>query len=123
MSQQASTNITSSPPLERAIGLTGATCIVIGSTIGSAIFLTTGIMVQRMPSATMLLLAWVVGGVLAMTGGLTCAELSAMYPQSGGWYVFLNEAFGPIWGFLFGWAGMLVMITGSLAAVAVGVVE
>jgi APA family basic amino acid/polyamine antiporter len=112
-----------SRPLERAIGLTGATSIVIGSVIGSAVFLTTGIMAQRMPSPGLLLLAWVAGGLLALAGGLTCAELSAMYPHSGGWYVFLNEAYGPVWGFLFGWAGMLVMLTGSLAAVAVGFAE
>src|SRR5215831_6817305 len=111
------------PRLERSIGLIGAMSIVIGSVIGSAVFLTTGIMAQRMPSPRLLLLAWVAGGLLALAGGLTCAELSAMYPHSGGWYVFLNEAYGPIWGFLFGWAGMLVMLTGSLAAVAVGFAE
>src|SRR5262249_9467031 len=109
--------------LERAIGLTGATSIVMGSVIGSAGFLTTGIMAQRMPSASLLLLVWIAGGILALTGGLTCAELSTMYPHSGGWYVFLNEAYGPLWGFLFGWAGMLVMLTGSIAAVAVGFAE
>ena len=53
--------------------------------------------------AGLLLLVWIVGGLLALSGGLTCAELSAMYPHSGGWYVFLNEAYGPLWGFLFGW--------------------
>src|SRR5206468_8808646 len=66
---------------------------------------------------------WIAGGVLALAGGLTCAELSAMYPRSGGWYVFLNEAYGPVWGFLFGWAGMLVILTGSMAAVGVGFAE
>lgn len=109
--------------LRRSIGLLGATSLVMGSVIGSAIFLTTGIMARQMPSAGLLLLVWIAGGVLALTGGLTCAELSTMYPQSGGWYVFLNEAYGPLWGFLFGWAGMLVMLTGSLAAVAVGFAE
>jgi APA family basic amino acid/polyamine antiporter len=117
--QQAS----ASPRLERAIGLFGATSLVMGNVIGSAVFLTSGIMAERMPSARLLLLAWVVGGLLALSGGLTCAELSAMYPHSGGWYVFLNEAYGPLWGFLFAWAGMLVMLTGSLAAVAVGFAE
>src|SRR5437867_7406887 len=73
--------------LVRSIGLVVATSLVMGSVIGSAVFLTTGIMAQSMPSATLLLLVWVAGGVLALTGGLTCAELSAMYPQSGGWYV------------------------------------
>ncbi len=109
--------------LIRAIGLSGATLLVIGNVLGSAIFLTTGIMAERMPSPVMLLLAWVCGGLLAFTGGLTCAELGAMYPRSGGWYVFLSEAYGPVWGFLFGWSGMLVMLTGSIAAVAVGFAE
>lgn len=109
--------------LIRAIGPSGATLLVIGNVLGSAIFLTTGIMAERMPSPVMLLLAWVFGGLLALTGGLTCAELGAMYPRSGGWYVFLSEAYGPVWGFLFGWSGMLVMLTGSIAAVAVGFAE
>jgi basic amino acid/polyamine antiporter, APA family len=109
--------------LIRAIGLGGATLLVIGNVVGSAIFLTTGIMAERMPSPTLLLLAWICGGILALTGGLTCAELGAMYPHSGGWYVFLCEAYGPLWGFLFGWSGMLVMLTGSIAAVAVGFAE
>ncbi len=109
--------------LVRAIGLGSATMLVIGNVLGSAIFLTTGIMVERMPSSVLLLMAWIAGGLLALTGGLTCAELGAMYPHSGGWYVFLREAYGPIWGFLFGWAGMLVMLTGSIAAVAVGFAE
>ncbi|PYV19025.1 MAG: amino acid permease [Acidobacteria bacterium] len=109
--------------LVRAIGLGGATLLVVGNVVGSAIFLTTGIMARQMPSATLLLLAWSAGGLIALAGGLTCAEMAAMYPRSGGWYVFLVEAYGPLWGFLFGWAGMLVMLTGSLAAVAVGFAE
>jgi APA family basic amino acid/polyamine antiporter len=109
--------------LVRAIGLGSATMLVMGNVLGSAIFLTTGIMAERMPSPALLLAAWIVGGLLALTGGLTCAELGAMYPHSGGWYVFLREAYGPIWGFMFGWAGLLVMLTGSVAAVAVGFAE
>ncbi len=109
--------------LIRAIGLGSATLLVIGNDLGSAIFLTTGIMAQRMPSAPLLLLAWVLGGLLALAGGLTCAELGAMYPHSGGWYLYLREAYGPVWGFLFGWAGVMVMLTGSLAAIAVGFAE
>lgn len=109
--------------LIRAIGLPGAASLVIGNVIGSAVFLTTGIIVDRMPSVSLLLIAWIIGGLLAFTGGLTLAEMSAMYPHSGGWYVYLNEAYGPVWGFLFGWAGMLVMLTGSIAAVAVGFAE
>ncbi len=123
MSTAGSAVVASDARLVRAIGLGGATLLVIGNVLGSAIFLTTGIMAQHMPSAAMLLLAWVAGGLLTLTGALTCAELGVMYPRSGGWYVYLSEAFSPVWGFLFGWAGLLVMITGSVAAVAVGFAE
>lgn len=109
--------------LDRAIGLGGATLLVIGSVIGSGIFLTTGIMMQELPSATLVLLAWTAGGLLAMSGGLTYAEMGSMFPRSGGLYVFLSEAYGPVWGFLFGWACLLVILTGSVATVAVGFAE
>jgi APA family basic amino acid/polyamine antiporter len=109
--------------LDRAIGLGGATLLVIGSVIGSGIFLTTGIMFQELPSIPLVLLAWTAGGLLAMSGGLTYAEMGSMFPRSGGLYVFLSEAYGAIWGFLFGWACILVILTGSVAAVAVGFAE
>lgn len=109
--------------LVRAIGLWSASLLVIGSVIGSAIFLTTGIMADRLPSTTLLLAAWAAGGALALFGGLTYAEMGAMFPRSGGLYVFLAEAYGPVWGFLFGWAGTLVILTGSVSAVAVGFAE
>src|SRR5256712_2351142 len=106
--------------LNRAIGLSGATMLVLGSVIGSGIFLTTGIMMSQLPSTTLVLVAWVAGGLLAMAGGLSYAEMGSMYPRSGGLYVFLSEAYGPVWGYLFGWACLLVILTGSVAAVAVG---
>jgi len=109
--------------LDRAIGLGGATLLVIGSVIGSGIFLTTGIMIQELPSIPLVLLAWTVGGLLVMSGGLTYAEMGSMFPRSGGLYVFLSEAYGAIWGFLFGWACLLVILTGSVATVAVGFAE
>ncbi len=109
--------------LDRAIGLGGATLLVIGSVIGSGIFLTTGIMLQELPSIPLVLLAWTAGGLLAMSGGLTYAEMGSMFPRSGGLYVFLSEAYGAIWGFLFGWACLLVILTGSVATVAVGFAE
>lgn len=120
-------NIQSTPDadaqLVRGIGLLGATLLVIGSVIGSGIFLTTGNMVQELPSTPLVLAAWVVGGLLAMTGGLTYAEMGSMFPRSGGLYVFLSEAYGAVWGFLFGWACLLVILTGSVATVAVGFAE
>lgn len=109
--------------LVRAIGVWGATLLVIGNVLGSGIFLTTGIMAQELPSTTLVLAAWVVGGLLAMAGGLTYAEMGSMYPRSGGLYVFLSEAYGSVLGFLFGWACLLVILTGSVAAVAVGFAE
>ena len=109
--------------LVRAIGLPSAILFVVGSVIGSGIFLTTGVMAATIPSVSLLLLAWTLGGVLAVTGGLTYAEMGAMFPRSGGVYVFLREAYGPLPAFLYGWAALLVVISGGIAAVAVGFAE
>lgn len=109
--------------LVRAIGVWGATLLVITNVIGSAIFLTPGVMAARLPSESLLLLAWIAGGVIALCGGLTYAEMGAMFPRSGGLYVFLEEAYGPLIAFLFGWMSMLVVLTGSVATVAVGFAE
>ena len=106
--------------LIRGIGLRSATLLVITNVIGSAIFLTPGSMAATLPSEALLLLAWIAGGVIALCGGLTYAEMGAMYPRSGGLYVFLEEAYGSLVAFLFGWACMLVILTGSVATVAVG---
>ena len=106
--------------LIRGIGLRSATLLVIANVIGSAIYLTPGSMAATLPSEPLLLLAWIAGGLIALCGGLTYAEMGAMYPRSGGLYVFLEEAYSPLIAFLFGWAGMLVILTGSVATVAVG---
>lgn len=109
--------------LDRAIGLGSAVLLVVGSVIGSGIFLTSGEMAAQIPSASLLLAAWVLGGVLAIAGGLTYAEMGAMFPRSGGVYVFLREAYGGLSAFLYGWVSLLVIISGSMAAVAVGFAE
>jgi APA family basic amino acid/polyamine antiporter len=109
--------------LVRAIGLGSAILFVVGTVIGSGIFLTTGVMAATIPSTSLLLLAWALGGVLAIAGGLTYAEMGAMFPRSGGVYVFLKEAYGPLPAFLYGWAALLVVISGGLAAVSVGFAE
>ena len=109
--------------LVRAIGLGSAVLLVVGSVIGSGIFLTTGGMAALIPSASLLLIAWALGGVLAITGGLTYAEMGGMFPRSGGVYVFLREAYGGLTAFLYGWASLLVVISGAMAAVAVGFAE
>jgi APA family basic amino acid/polyamine antiporter len=106
--------------LVRALGLRSAILFVLGSVIGSGIFLTTGVMAAAMPSPTLILLAWAAGGVVALTGGLTYAEMGVMYPRSGGVYVYLREAFGPMVAFLYGWAALLIFFSGGIAAVAVG---
>lgn len=109
--------------LSRVLGLGSATLFVVGSVIGSGIFLTTGGMAAVIPSASLLLTAWVFGGLLAIAGGLTYAEMGTMFPRSGGVYVFLKEAYGPLPAFLYGWAALFVVISGGIAAVAVGFAE
>jgi APA family basic amino acid/polyamine antiporter len=108
------------PTLERAIGPLSATLLVIGGIVGSGIFLTTGIMAAALPSASLLLLAWVAGGMFALAGALTYAEMGTMFPRAGGVYVFLKEAFGSLPAFLYGWSMLLVVLSGGVAAVAVG---
>jgi APA family basic amino acid/polyamine antiporter len=106
--------------LARVLGLRSAILLVVGSVIGSGIFLTTGGMAAVIPSASLLLTAWVLGGILAITGALTYAEMGSMFPRSGGVYVFLKEAYGPLVAFLYGWAALFVVISGGIAAVGVG---
>ena len=93
--------------------------IVVGSMIGSGIFLVSAESSRLVGSPGWLLAAWAVAGVLTITGALCCAELAAMWPRAGGQYVFLREAYGPSVGFLFGWGMFLIIQTGTIAAVAV----
>jgi APA family basic amino acid/polyamine antiporter len=109
--------------LIRAINLPSAVLLVVGSVVGSGIFLTTGAMAAILPSTALLLLAWCLGGAFALAGGLSYAEMGAMFPRSGGVYVFLREAYGPLLAFLYGWVALLVVISGGIAAVAVGFAE
>lgn len=97
--------------------------MMMGIVIGSGIFLTTGIMAQAIPSASMILLAWLLGGLLILAGALTYAELGVSLPEAGGQYVYLREAYGPLFGFLFGWKMFLVNMTGSIAALGVAFAE
>jgi basic amino acid/polyamine antiporter, APA family len=105
--------------LVRGLGLLDATMIVIGSMIGSGIFIVSAKSSALVGSPGWLLAAWVIAGVLTITGALCCAELAAMMPRAGGQYVFLREAYGPATGFLFGWSLFFVVQTGTIAAVAV----
>src|SRR5215213_7723909 len=105
--------------LVRGLSLLDATMIVVGSMIGSGIFITSAESSRLVGSPGWLLAAWALAGVLTITGALCCAELAAMWPRAGGQYVFLREAYGPSIGFLFGWGLFLIIQTGSIAAVAV----
>jgi APA family basic amino acid/polyamine antiporter len=109
----------SAPKLVRGLGLVDASMIVVGSMIGSGIFITSAESARLVGAPGWLLMAWVLAGVLTITGALCCAEMAAMMPRAGGQYVFLREAYGPAAGFLFGWSLLLVIQTGTIAAVAV----
>ena len=105
--------------LVRGLSLLDATMIVIGSMIGSGIFIVSAKSSALVGAPGWLLAAWAIAGVLTITGALCCAELAAMMPRAGGQYVFLREAYGPATGFLFGWSLFFVVQTGTIAAVAV----
>jgi len=103
----------------RGLGLFDATMVVVGSMIGSGIFIVPADMARQLGSPGWLLVAWIVTGVLTVAAALSYGELAAMMPRAGGQYVYLREAFSPLWGFLYGWTLFLVIQTGTIAAVAV----
>src|SRR6186997_2544554 len=105
--------------LVRSLGPIDATMIVIGSMIGSGIFIVSAESSRLSGAPGCLLLAWGLAGLLTITGALCCSELATMMPRAGGVYVFLREAFGPSIGFLYGWTLFLVVQTGTIAAVAI----
>lgn len=109
--------------LQRKLTLYGLTMIAVGSCIGAGIFITPYKIVQALPHNGYVLLIWGVGGLIALTGALTFAELGAMFPKAGGVYVFLREGYGNLTGFLYGWVTLLVINTGSLAALAIILAE
>jgi APA family basic amino acid/polyamine antiporter len=104
----------------RQLGLFDSTAIVVGSMIGSGIFIVTAEMARQIGSPGWLLAAWVITGLLTLAAALSYGELASMMPRAGGQYVYLREAFSPLWGFLYGWTLFLVIQTGTIAAVAVG---
>ena len=97
--------------------------MVIGIVIGSGIFMTTGLMAGAIPSVTLILITWALGGLQMLAGALTYAELGAAMPKAGGQYVYLREAYGPLPAFLFGWVAFIAYLTGTNAAIAVAVAE
>ena len=94
--------------------------INVGSMIGSGIFIVPTTIALLLPSTSMVILVWVVGGVVSLFGALAVAELGALMPRAGGQFVYLREAYGPLWGFLYGWGGFTVIISASISAIAVG---
>src|SRR6266567_3493615 len=104
----------------RGLGLLDSTTIVAGSMIGSGIFIVSAEMSRQVGSPGWLLVAWAITGVLTVVGALSYGELAAMMPKAGGQYVYLREAFSPLWGFLYGWTLLIVIQTGTISTVAVG---
>jgi basic amino acid/polyamine antiporter, APA family len=111
------------PGLERVMTLRDATLLVMGSVIGSGIFMTTGIIVELVRSPGSVLFVWTAGGVITMFGALSFGELAGMFPRAGGQFVYLKEAYGDLTGFLFGWAFFWMIMGGGIAALAVGFSE
>ncbi len=104
--------------LTRALGTWSAISIVVGTVIGSGIFLVPKSMILRVGSPEMVFVVWIFGGLLMLAGALTYAELSAALPEAGGEYVYLREAYGPFWGFLYGWTQLWVAKSASIATLA-----
>ncbi|HET7459514.1 MAG TPA: amino acid permease, partial [Gemmatimonadaceae bacterium] len=104
---------------DRRLGLFSATMLVVGGIVGSGIFLNPAIVAQRVGSARLTIVAWALGAAIALVGAFVFAELAARRPAAGGGYVYLRDAFGALPAFLYGWALLLVVATGAMAAVAV----
>src|SRR5881397_125403 len=103
----------------RAISRLDATALVVGSMIGSGIFIVSGDIIREVHAPGLMLLVWIVSGIVTLLGALTYGELAAMYPKAGGQYVYLREGISPLFGFLYGWTLFVVIQTGTIAAVAV----
>src|SRR5712664_4099019 len=118
----SATNATK-PELARDLGLSHAGAVVVGTIIGSGIFLVPSEMMQAVGSARLVYLAWIVGGLLSFFGALTYAELGAVRPWAGGEYVYIRDSYGPLLGFLYGWTWFLIAKPASIATVTTGIVR
>src|ERR1700721_1361948 len=116
----AATSQSGQPGFVRAIGLFDGTMNIVGSMIGSGIFIVASDITPPTGSAGGFLLTWIVTGLLTIAAALSYGELAALFPHAGGQYIYLREAYSPLWGFLYGWTLFLVIQTGTIAAVAVG---
>src|SRR5499427_3308288 len=115
----ASTAPGAASELVKGLGLTSATTLVMGSMIGSGIFIVSAEIAREVNSPGLLILAWAITGFMTIVGALSYGELAAMMPKAGGQYVYLRESLGSLWGFLYGWTLFLVIQTGTIAAVGV----
>jgi APA family basic amino acid/polyamine antiporter len=124
MTENKTANTSTAPGNEggfvRAIGLFDGTMIVVGSMIGSGIFIVAADISRQTGSAGGLLFTWIITGLLTVSAALSYGELAALFPRAGGQYIYLREAYSPLWGFLYGWTLFLVIQTGTIAAVAIG---
>jgi APA family basic amino acid/polyamine antiporter len=111
--------ITAQPKLARQLGLFDATMIVMGGIVGSGIFMNPSVVAQQVHTPTLILGAWLAGGLIALSGAFIWAELAATMPEVGGQYAYLREAYHPLFGFLYGWVLLLVIQTGGMAAVSI----
>src|SRR5215831_8369352 len=109
--------------LSRDLGVSHASAVVVGTIIGSGIFLVPAEMMQAVGSAKLVYLAWIVGGLLSFAGALTYAELGAMKPAAGGEYVYVRDAYGPLGGFLYAWTWFLIAKPASIATITTGLVR
>lgn len=113
-------NLSAKADLPRVLGVPTVVGIVMGTMIGSGIFIVPAVIAARLGSPVLMLAVWVTGGLLTFFGALSLSELGAAFPQAGGMYVYLKETYGPLIGFLFGWATFLVIDSGTIATLAVG---
>lgn len=109
--------------LKRVLSLTDATMINVGGILGSGIFMVPATVALYTLSSSLFFLVWIIGGIVSLFGALSVAELGSAMPKAGGQYVFLNKAYGPLWGFLYGWTAVAVINTASIAAVAMAFSE
>ena len=119
----SSTNKKTAPTLSRDLGASHATAVVIGTIIGSGIFLVPAEMMQAVGSARMVYFVWIVGGLLSMAGAMTYAELGAMKPQAGGEYIYIRDAYGPLPAFLYAWTWFAIAKPASVATTTTGLVR
>src|SRR5436309_14539181 len=104
---------------QKQLGLFDSAMLVAGSMIGSGIYIVSAAIARDVGTAGWLLAVWAAAGLITVLGALSYAELAAMMPHAGGQYVYLREAYGPLWGFLYGWTSFVVIQTGTIAAVGV----